>query len=49
MKSSKLVELLKKGNFVVPLSLFQLKDKFELELSEFIFLIYLTNKILIDL
>ena len=43
MKSSKLVELLKKGNFVVPLSLFQLKDKFELELSEFIFLIYLTN------
>lgn len=43
MKSSKLVELLKKGNFVVPLSLFQLKNKFELELSEFIFLIYLTN------
>jgi DNA replication protein len=43
MKSSKLVELLKKGNFVVPLSLFQLRDKFDLSLEEFIFLIYLTN------
>lgn len=43
MKSSKLVELLKKGNFVVPLSLFQLRDKFELSFEEFIFLIYLTN------
>lgn len=43
MKSSKLVELLKKGNFVVPLSLFQLRDKFELCFEEFIFLIYLTN------
>lgn len=43
MKSSKLVELLKKGNFVVPLSLFQLKDKFDISFEEFIFLIYLTN------
>lgn len=43
MKSSKLVDLLKKGNFVVPLSLFQLRDKFELTFEEFIFLIYLTN------
>lgn len=43
MKSSKLVELLKKGNFVVPLSLFQLRDKFDLPFEEFIFLIYLTN------
>jgi len=43
MKTSKLVELLKKGNFVVPLSLFQLKDKFDVSFEEFIFLIYLTN------
>jgi len=43
MKTSKLVELLKKGNFVVPLSLFQLKDKFDISFEEFIFLIYLTN------
>lgn len=43
MKSSKLIELLKKGSFVVPLSLFQLRDKFELSLEEFVFLIYLTN------
>jgi len=43
MKTSKLVEVLKKGNFVVPLYLFQLRDKFKLDMSEFIFLIYLTN------
>lgn len=43
MKSSNLVDLLKKGNFVVPLSLFQLRDKFDLCFEEFMFLIYLTN------
>lgn len=43
MKTSRLVETLKKGNFVVPLYLFQLRDKFNLEMNEFIFLIYLTN------
>ena len=43
MKTSKLVEVLKKGNFVVPLYLFQLRDKFKIENLEFIFLIYLTN------
>lgn len=43
MKTSKLVEILKKGNFVVPLYIFELRDKFKLELEEFIFLIYLTN------
>lgn len=43
MKSSKLVEMLKKGNFVVPLYLFQLRDKFNIEFKEFIFLVYLTN------
>lgn len=43
MKSSRLVEILKKGNFVVPFYLFQLRKKFNLTLEEFIFLIYLTN------
>lgn len=43
MKSSKLVEILKKGNFVVPFYLFQLKDKFNLSLDSFIFLVYLSN------
>ncbi len=43
MKSSKLVSLLKKGNFVVPLYLFQLRDKFNINFKEFIFLVYLTN------
>lgn len=43
MKSSKLVSVLKKGNFVVPLYLFQLRDKFNIKFNEFIFLIYLTN------
>lgn len=43
MKSSKLVEMLKKGNFVVPLYLFQLRDKFNIDFKEFIFLVYLTN------
>jgi len=43
MKSSKLVEMLKKGSFVVPLYLFQLRNKFSIDFKEFIFLIYLTN------
>ena len=43
MKTSKLVELLKKGNFVVPLYLFQLRNDFKLEMNQFMFLIYLTN------
>lgn len=43
MKTSKLVEMLKKGNFVVPLYMFGLRDKFKLEMEEFMFLIYLTN------
>lgn len=43
MKTSNLIEVLKKGNFVVPLYLFQLRDKFSLDMNEFIFLIYLTN------
>ena len=43
MKSSKLVEILKKGNFVVPFYLFQLKDRFNLSFDSFIFLVYLSN------
>ena len=43
MKSSKLVEILKKGNFVVPFYMFQLKDKFNISFDSFIFLIYLSN------
>ena len=43
MKSSKLVEILKKVNFVVPFYLFQLKDKFNISFDSFIFLIYLSN------
>ena len=51
MKTSKVIDMLKKGNFVVPLYLFQLRDKFKIELEEFIFLVYLTSlgdKILFD-
>ena len=43
MKSSKLVGILKKGNFVVPFYLFQLKDRFNLSFDSFIFLVYLSN------
>lgn len=43
MKTKKLVEVLKKGNFNVPLYLYGLKDKFEIDLEEFIFLIYLMS------
>lgn len=43
MKSSKFIELIKKRSFVVPLYLFQLRDKFDLELEEYLFLIYLSN------
>ena len=51
MKSGRLTELLKKGNFVVPYYLFQLRDKLSLTLEEFIFIVYLTNlgeKIIFD-
>ena len=52
MKTNKLVDILKKRSFNVPLYLFQIKDKIKLEMDEFIFLIYLTNlgdKILFDI
>ena len=43
MKSSKLVDILKKGNFVVPLYLFQIRSKFNVSFDVFMFLVYLTN------
>ena len=52
MKTNKLIDILKKRSFNVPLYLFQIKDKINLETDEFIFIIYLTNlgdKILFDI
>ena len=52
MKTSKLVEILKKGNFVVPLYLFGLRDKLKLDMEQFIFIVYLSNlgdKVLFDI
>lgn len=43
MKSAKLMDILKEGNFVVPLYLFQLRDSFSLPFEEFLFLVYLSN------
>ncbi len=43
MKSSKLIEIFKNGNIVIPLFLYKNLDKLKLELDEFIFLMYLYN------
>lgn len=43
MKTKKLVEVLKKGSFNVPLYLYSLKDKFDIDTDEFIFLMYLMS------
>ena len=43
MKSSKLIEIFKNGNMVIPLFLLKNYKKFKLELNEFIFLMYLYN------
>lgn len=43
LKSSKLVDLLKEGNFVVPIYLFKMRNKFDLAFEDFIFLVYLSN------
>lgn len=43
MKCGKLIDLLREGNFVIPIYLFKLRDKFDLEFEDFIFLVYLTN------
>ncbi len=44
MKMTNLVQLLKQGYFVMPLYLFQRRDKLNLSMEEFIFLIYLVNR-----
>ncbi len=41
MKSSKLIEILKQGNLVIPLYLLQNYSKWKLELSDFLLLMYL--------
>lgn len=41
MKSSKLIEIFKNGNLVIPLYLFKNYKKLKLELNEFIFLMYI--------
>lgn len=43
MKSSKLIDILKKGNIVIPLFLLQNYKKLKLELNEFVFFMYLYN------
>ena len=43
MKMHNMVEVLKKGNMVIPLYLFQERDKFDLDTDCFIFLMYLYN------
>ena len=44
MKSSKLVEMYKDGNIVIPLFIFKKYKELKLELNEFILLMYLYNK-----
>lgn len=51
MKMKKMVEIFKKGNIVLPLHLFQERDKFNLDMECFVFLMYLYNlgeKVLFD-
>jgi len=43
MRREKLIEIFKSRSFVIPLYIFQLREKFSLPLEEFIFLIYLSN------
>jgi len=44
MKTKKLLDIIKSKSFSIPLYLYRMKDKFEINIEEFIFLIYLTNK-----
>lgn len=44
MKSSKLIDLFKNGNIVIPMYLLQKYKDFQLDLEEFIILMYLYNK-----
>ena len=43
MKSSKLIEIFKNGNIVIPLYLLKNYNKFNLNMDEFVFLMYLYN------
>lgn len=43
MKSSKLIEIFKNGNIVIPLFLYKNIDKLKLKAEEFLFLMYLYN------
>jgi len=43
MKSSKLIDIFKNGNIVVPIFLIKNLDKFKLSMEEFMFLMYLYN------
>ena len=43
LKNSKLIEIFKNGNMVIPLYLLKNYQKFNLEMKEFIFLMYLYN------
>ena len=43
MKNSKLIDIFKSGNIVIPMFLLKSYRKFKLELNEFIFLMYLYN------
>ena len=44
MKSSKLIEIFKDGNLVVPIYLLKNYKNFKLELNEFVYLMYLYNR-----
>ena len=44
MKSSKMINILKQGNIVIPLYLMQNRKEFKLKFEEFVFLMYLYNK-----
>lgn len=44
MKSSKLIEILNSGNLVIPIYLLKKRKELDLDLDEFIFLMYLYNK-----
>ena len=44
MKLDHLLQLLKKGYFVVPLYLFEQREKLSLSMEEFVFLLYLVNQ-----
>ncbi len=51
MKNSKVIELVKEKNLTIPMYIFKLRSNFDIELFEFIFLMYLYNlgdKIIFD-